>query len=237
MRQVRLDWLFFCGVVISLLGLMYQRHCDALKGAKAQSVMRARRGSSVGHTYPADVMPATRRVKAVTQIDEDYGRMIAELRREQTKELAAIRAELEDIRGLCRGSKRVSQDRFLSSSRSEEEVSLPSIQGLELSEVEQVKRLYADAYEKESRDVSWALDYEHRVLDVISAELSTTTEIDYAECRTTQCRVILRHEDSSTHRDLDAMWGIGPFQHGGFFTVSEDGLETILYLKRPKNEF
>lgn len=91
---------------------------------------------------------------------------------------------------------------------------------------------YTRRFNEEPREASAAAAFEEAITSVVDA--SGHSSMESVECRTSMCRLEIRHNDpSGRERFIDFMFG--PLRFGAYDYLSEDGDKTIAFVGMPNH--
>jgi hypothetical protein len=107
-----------------------------------------------------------------------------------------------------------------------------AIAGIQARQVQRALEFHARSHGEQSRDPSWSRAHEEQISDHLAAEAPTGASLESVDCRTSQCRVVVMHQDKGFVEWLRHAWGDGPFQYGGFSHFDEQTGSTTIYLGR-----
>lgn len=111
----------------------------------------------------------------------------------------------------------------------------PTAAELEEQRKEALRRrvaLFEAAFDKEVIDGAWSQEYEDRVK--IFFDQQSGNSLEQVQCRSTLCRAVVRHDDTSARQQFSESLGSEPFTGGSFYYPAKEGaFESVAYLGRP----
>lgn len=90
---------------------------------------------------------------------------------------------------------------------------------------------YSSLLVSEGRDYQLAEEFEQKLNSTFeNIEHSSLQSVD---CRSTLCKIEIRHQTAGARRHLDELILRGPMKHGSFDYVTEDGMGTVMFAGLP----
>jgi hypothetical protein len=103
---------------------------------------------------------------------------------------------------------------------------------VEAREVQIALDFYTRSHGQQAPDSSWSLEREEQIGDYLANDAFAGNSLETVDCRTTQCRLVVMHQDEQAVQRLHQAWGHGPFRYGGFSHYDEQTRTTTIYLGR-----
>jgi hypothetical protein len=152
----------------------------------------------------------------------------------ELRELAQLRAEVRELRGEvadARASAPASAGEI--TENSEPTSAAPAPLDPEHAAAERAEAL-SIRFDAEPRDEAWSVEAAGNIRAVFAGGAVSGTQLDTAECRSTLCRVTLRHDDEAARVELaEHIAGQEAFASGVYYRYSPDDVrETTLYVVR-----
>ena len=148
-------------------------------------------------------------------------------------EVARLRA---DVDTLSRDLGNVSGAVQAEEEEEEEPARIPEIDTDEDTSEESINEFYYKQFYNQPRDPSWSQRQESNITTLID-EMFESSSLSSIECRTSSCRLEIRHESRSARDEMVNLWLSSLFRHGGFSEYDELANTTTLLVAREGFEF
>jgi hypothetical protein len=95
---------------------------------------------------------------------------------------------------------------------------------------------FEKAFDEEAVDGVWSEEYEGQVKSFFGKHSGNSLET--LQCRSTLCRAVVRHDDTTARQQFSDSLGSEPFTGGSFYyPASEGAFGSVAYLGRPGMRF
>lgn len=150
-----------------------------------------------------------------------------------TPELAQLRAEVRALRGEVAEAKASAAVRPAQEAEQNDRAEPAVFDEADAAATRAVT--LSNRFDAEGRDARWSRETARSIEAIFDDGSVPGTQLVATECRTTLCRVQLRHDDDAARADLaPRIAEKTPFGAGVYYVYSEDPRQTTLYVSRAR---